>query len=238
MQAGESLRGVVITGAAGALGRAVAARFARDGARLALIDRELAPLQAAFGGMGGTPPPLLHAADVTSPDAMAQAAGVILGALGQVDVLVHVAGGFEMGEPVHALSRAAWQRMMDLNAWSLVAVTGPFLPPMLARGSGRVVAVSARSAAAGVAGMSAYCASKSALQRLVESLSQEVRGAGVHVNSVAPSVLDTPANRQAMPDADPSAWVSTAQAAEAIAFLASAAADAVHGRHLVLDGLS
>jgi len=240
MQKAEAGRGVVITGAAGALGRAVAAHFGQEGARLALIDRALAPLQAAFAGTGGlgAAPPLLHEADVTSTDSMARAGSAILAALGHVDVLVHVAGGFEMGDPTHALSRAAWLRMMDLNAWSLVVVTGPFLPAMLARGSGKVVAVSARSAAAGVANMAAYCASKSALQRLVESLSHEVRGAGVNVNSIAPSVLDTAANRQAMPDADPAAWVSTAQAAAAIGFLASDAAHAIHGRHLVLDGLS
>lgn len=86
--------------------------------------------------------------------------------------------------------------------------------------------------------MGAYCASKSALQRLVESLSHEVRRAGVNVNSVAPGTLDTHANRQAMPAADPTDWVSTASAARAIAFLASDAAQAIHGQHVVLDGLS
>jgi NAD(P)-dependent dehydrogenase (short-subunit alcohol dehydrogenase family) len=145
-----------------------------------------------------------------------------------------VGGGFEMGEPVHATTRAAWDRLMDLNAWSFVAVTKAFVPQMLGDGAGKVVAVSARGAMRGAAQMAAYAASKSALQRLVEALSDEVRGRGINVNSVAPSVLDTPANRQAMPHADHSAWVSTAVAAKTIAFLASDAALAIHGQHVVV----
>lgn len=86
--------------------------------------------------------------------------------------------------------------------------------------------------------MGAYAASKSALQRLVESLSREVRSSGINVNSIAPSILDTPANRQSMPSANHALWVSTGAAARAVAFLASDAAEAIHGQHLVLDGLS
>ncbi|HJV63621.1 MAG TPA: SDR family oxidoreductase [Albitalea sp.] len=226
--------GVVITGAAGALGEAVVRQFLGQGARLALIDRDEARLRQVFAGRADAPPHLLLAADVSSDDGMQAAATRIEQAFPQVDVVVHVAGGFEMGEPVHALSRAAWDRMMNLNAWSFVALSKAFVPGMLRRGSGKVIAVSARSAQSGLATMAAYCASKSALQRLVESLSQEVRARGVNVNSVAPTIMDTPANRQSMSDADRSAWVSTDVAAQAIAFLASDAAAAVHGQHLVL----
>jgi NAD(P)-dependent dehydrogenase (short-subunit alcohol dehydrogenase family) len=149
--------------------------------------------------------------------------------------VIHIAGGFEMGEPVQGLSRAAWDRMMDLNAWSFVAVTQAFAPSMIERKSGRVIAVSAKSATRGAAGMSAYIASKSALQRLVEAAAAELGPHGITVNSIAPSVLDTPANRQAMPDAHPDQWVSTTVAAGTIAFLASPAAAALHGQHLALD---
>jgi NAD(P)-dependent dehydrogenase (short-subunit alcohol dehydrogenase family) len=227
-------RTIVITGAAGALGQAVAAHFLDEGATLALIDQDLGRLRSAFAGRADAPPHLLLAADVSSDDSMTSVAAQIAQSLPQVDVVVHVAGGFEMGEAVHALSRAAWDRMMNLNAWSFVAVSKAFVPAMLARRSGKVVAVSARSAERGLAQMAAYCASKSALQRLVEALSQEVRAQGINVNSVAPTIMDTPANRQSMPDADRSAWVSTAVAARSIAFLASDAAAAVHGQHLVL----
>ncbi|NYI00726.1 SDR family NAD(P)-dependent oxidoreductase [Cupriavidus plantarum] len=239
MEASKPARHVVITGAAGALGRAVASRFAGEGARLALIDHSLQHLQSVFAhpepDHGGH---LLHAADVTSDAAMAPVAAAILDAFGSVDVLVHVAGGFEMGEPTHALSRESWTRMMDLNAWSFVAVTGHFIPAMMFQRSGKVIAVTARAASTGAATMAAYIASKSALQRLVECLSHEVRAAGINVNSIAPSILDTPANRNAMPKSDPANWVSTGTAARTIAFLASDAAQAMHGQHIVLDGLS
>lgn len=238
MESSTSPRRVVVTGAGGALGRAVAQAFADEGARLALIDRDVEPMRAHAPIAEAAGWHLLLAADVTSVSSMEATARTILDAFGGVDVLVHVAGGFEMGEPTHSLTRESWMRMMDLNAWSLVAVTQHFIPAMVAQHAGKVVAVTARGASSGAAAMGAYCASKSALQRLVESLSHEVRQAGVNVNSIAPSTLDTPANRRAMPHADTAAWVSTAAAARTIAFLASDAAQAIHGQHLVLDGLS
>lgn len=230
----QAQRSIAVTGAAGALGQAVARRFLAEGARLALIDRDEDRLRQVFDAAADSTAHLLLAADVTSESAMSDAAARVVERFGGVDAVVHVAGGFEMGEPVHALSRAAWDRMMNLNAWSFVAVCKAFVPPMLREGRGKIVAVSARSAQSGLAAMAAYGASKSALQRLVESLSQEVRAAGLNVNSVAPTIMDTPANRHAMPNADRSAWVSTDVAAQAIAFLCSDAAAAVHGQHVVL----
>ena len=227
-------RHVVVTGAAGALGRAVVQYFLDQGARLALIDHRLEHLTSAFPGLDNSQHLLLEA-DVTSVPAMADVATRILGAFKQVDALVHIAGGFEMGETVHALSRDAWDRMMNLNAWSFVAVSQALVPSMIERKSGSVVAVTAKTAARGLSAMSAYIASKSALQRLVEASAAELAPHGINVNSIAPSVLDTPANRQAMPNANPAGWVSTSVAAQAIAFLVSPGAAAVHGQHLTLD---
>ena len=232
-EASPSLQ-VVITGAAGALGRAVAQQFQDQAARIALIDQSAERLADAFPGLDNSQH-LLLAADVVSVSSMQEAAARILQTFGHVDALVHIAGGFEMGEPVHALSRGAWDRMMNLNAWSFVATAQSLLPSMIERKAGRVVAVTAKAALRGTAAMSAYIASKSALQRLVEATAAEVAPHGIAVNSVAPSVLDTPANRQAMPDANPAEWVSTAVAAQTIAFLASPGAAALHGQHLVLD---
>lgn len=220
---------VLITGAAGALGRAVAQRLERDGARLVLFDRDAAMLkqffpQAAFA----------EAVDITDEVAVAATLQRTLAALGRLDAVVHVAGGFEMGETVDTLSRASWDRMMALNAWSFVALAKACLPTMKRQGSGSLVAVSAAAAGGGQALKGAYIASKSALQRLVETLDAELAGSGVRVNSVAPTILDTPANRATMPDADRSAWVSLQAAADAIAFLATPAAAAVHGQHLKL----
>ncbi|MDM0052030.1 SDR family NAD(P)-dependent oxidoreductase [Variovorax sp. J22R115] len=227
-------RHVVVTGAAGALGRAVVQHFLDQGARVALIDHRMDHLSSAFPGLENSQHLLLEA-DVTSVPAMVGAAQRILNAFRQVDALVHIAGGFEMGEPVHALSREAWDRMMTLNAWSFVAVSQALVPSMIERKAGSVIAVTAKTASRGAAAMSAYIASKSALQRLVEASATELAPHGINVNSVAPSVLDTPANRQAMPDANPAEWVSTGVAAQTIAFLASPAAAALHGQHLTLD---
>lgn len=224
---------VVITGAAGALGRAVVQRFLGEGARLALIGHSDKQLADAFPGLDNSRH-LLIAADVTSESSMQAAAGQIVQAFQRVDTVVHVAGGFEMGAAVHTLERASWDRMMNLNAWSFVAVAQAFAPSMIERKAGSMIAVTAKVAGRGVASMSAYIASKSALQRLVESMAAELSPHGIRVNSIAPSVLDTPANRQAMPDANPADWVSTDVAAQTVAFLASPAASALHGQHLAL----
>ncbi|WPH22008.1 SDR family oxidoreductase [Variovorax paradoxus] len=225
---------VVITGAAGALGRAVVQHFLEQGARLALVDHRADRLAEVFPGLDNSQH-LLLAGDVTSAADMTELASQALKAFGRIDALVHIAGGFEMGEATHALTRASWERMMNLNAWSFVAVTQAVLPSMIEHGAGRIVAVTAKVAARGLPAMAAYIASKSALQRLVEAMAAEVAPHGVAINSVAPSVLDTPANRQAMPDANPAGWVSTAVAAQTIGFLASPAAAALHGQHLTLD---
>lgn len=225
---------VVITGAAGALGRAVVQHFLEQGARLALVDHRADRLAEVFPGLDNSQH-LLLAGDVTSAADMTELASQALKAFGRIDALVHIAGGFEMGEATHALSRASWDRMMNLNAWSFVAVTQAVLPSMIEHGAGRIVAVTAKVAARGLPAMAAYIASKSALQRLVEAAAAEAALHGVAINSVAPSVLDTPANRQAMPDANPADWVSTAVAAQTIGFLASPAAAALHGQHLTLD---
>jgi NAD(P)-dependent dehydrogenase (short-subunit alcohol dehydrogenase family) len=212
----------------------VAQYFLDEGAGVALIDRDEAHLRTVFPSLADVERHRLIAADVTSEASMHAAALRIIDHLKRVDVLVHVAGGFEMGEPVHGLTRASWDRMMDLNAWSFVAVTRDLIPHMLQHGNGRVIAVSARAAERGQAAMAAYCASKSALQRLVEALSKEVAARGISVNSIAPTIMDTPANRHAMPQADRSTWVPTAMAARTIGFLASEEGGWVHGQHLVV----
>ena len=234
MNEANTPRHMVITGAAGALGRAVVQHFLDQGARVALIDHRMEHLKSVFPGLDNSQH-LLVEADVTSASSMADAARGILSAFKQVDALVHIAGGFEMGDAVHALDRAAWDRMMNLNAWSFVAVTQALVPSMIGRKSGSVVAVTAKTASRGLAAMSAYIASKSALQRLVEASAAELKEHGIRVNSIAPSVLDTPANRSAMPKANPAEWVSTSVAAQTIGFLASSAAEALHGQHLTLD---
>ena len=217
---------VMITGAAGQLGAAVVQRFHDQGAQLVLLDRDAGQLKKHFGGLARTE---LLEADLLAREALGQRVHAVLGPAGRVDVLCHLAGGFHMGEPVHATPASSWDFMMNLNAASFINVAAAVVPRMLTQRAGRIVAVGASAALKGGAQMGAYSASKSALMRLVEAMSAELRDTGINVNCVLPSTLDTPANRAAMPDADPARWVAPAALAEVIAFLASDAARAIHG---------
>lgn len=217
---------VLITGAAGNLGAAVVAHFAGQGARLLLADRNAGALRQHYGGIADAE---LVEVNLLDREQVADRIGQAITRAGRVDVLCHLAGGFHMGERVHDTPAAAWDLMMDLNARSLIHVAAAVVPGMLARGRGRIVTVGAAGALKGGASMGAYAASKSALMRLTESMSAELRDAGINVNGVLPSTLDTPANRAAMPDADASRWVAPEALAEVIGFLASDAARAVHG---------
>jgi NAD(P)-dependent dehydrogenase (short-subunit alcohol dehydrogenase family) len=224
---------VLITGAAGNLGRAVAAAFARGGARLALMDRDHAGLQRAFADM---PEACLLPADLLDADQVRAGVAEALARFGRIDAVCHLAGGFRMGEPVHETRAVQWDFLMDLNARSLLHVADAVVPQLLAQGGGRIVTVGAAGAQRGSAQMGAYCAAKSAVLRLTEAMSAELRDHHVNVNCVLPSIIDTPENRAAMPDADITRWVSPAALADVIAFLASEAARAIHGAAIPVTG--
>ncbi len=217
---------VVISGAAGQLGAAVVAHFQGLGAQLLLLDRDAAALQRHYGSL---PNAQLIEVDLLDRDQVFARSAAALARAGRADVLCHLAGGFHMGEPVHETPAGAWDLMMDLNARSLIHVAAAVVPQMVRQGAGRIITVGAAGALKGAAGMGAYGASKSALMRLTEAMSAELRDQGINVNCVLPSTLDTPANRAAMPDADPTRWVAPAALAEVIGFLASDGARAIHG---------
>lgn len=229
-------RVVLVTGAAGRLGRAVVAAFAERGDRLVLVDREHATLDTAFGpAQDGR---RLHlGADLRDAASVRQAVDAALASFGRIDVLCNLAGGFAMGDAVHELDDAAWDAMFDLNARSVLHTARAVVPAMLAQRGGCIVNVGAAAAARGQAHMGAYAASKSVVLRLTESMSAELRGQGVRVNAVLPSILDTPDNRRAMPDADPSTWVAPSDLAKVVRFLASDEARAIHGVGLPVTGL-
>ena len=229
-------RTVVITGAAGNLGRAVADAFAARGANLVLVDLKNEALQRVFGA--GDSRRLLAAAnllDQAQLDAMAMQA---VERFGRIDVLANLAGGFRMGEPVHATTDTTWKFLLDINAGTLLHAVRAVVPRMLAQGGGRIVNVGAYAAQRGAAQMGAYIAAKSAVIRLTETLAAELRDKKINVNCVLPTIIDTPENRAAMPDADPGRWVAPADLASVILFLASDEARAIHGAALPVTGLS
>jgi NAD(P)-dependent dehydrogenase (short-subunit alcohol dehydrogenase family) len=228
-------RTVIVTGAAGNLGGAVAEEFAQRGANLALVDLNRAALEAAYGNWGKSlvaPTNLLEPAQVDATIAQ------VAERFGRIDVLVNLAGGFRMGEPVHATEKKTWEFMLDINVRSLLNAVHAMVPHMLQQGNGRIVNIGAYSAQKGAAQMGAYIAAKSAVIRLTETMAAELREQGINVNCVLPTIIDTPQNRAAMPKADPAKWVAPADLAKVIAFLASDAARAVHGAALPVTGLS
>lgn len=229
-------RTVVITGAAGNLGRAVASRFAAEGANLVLLDRDAALLDAAFGRAGAGQ--LQLAGDLRDPAHAAQALQAALARFGRIDVLCNLAGGFRMGEAVHETGDDTWDFLYELNTHTLRNMVRVVVPHMIERGGGKVINVGANAAQRGVAKMGAYGAAKSSVIRLTEAMAAELREHHINVNCVLPSIIDTPQNRADMPDEDPSRWVAPADLANVIAFLASNAARAVHGAALPVTGLS
>lgn len=225
---------VVITGAAGNLGQAVAAAFEAEGARLLLVDVDAGRLDQVFPGVAERRQKL--AADLRDEVATAAALAEALNGGGSCDVLCAIAGGFHMGEPVHETSAEVWDQMLGLNAQTLLSAVKALVPGMIAHGEGRIVTVGAAAARQGVAGMGAYTATKSMVMRLTEAMAAELADKGVTVNAVLPSIIDTPQNRAAMPGADPAKWVRPEDLAAAVTFLASPEARAVNGALLPVTG--
>jgi len=183
---------VVVTGAVGNLGRAVASAFAAEGANLVLIDRRRERLVAAFGSEDArclfVPTDLLDRAQV---EAMARAA---IDRFQRIDVLCNIAGGFRMGTPVHETDEKDWAFLFDINVRTLLNCVRAIVPHMIAAGSGKIINVGAASAQKGVAQMGAYCAAKSAVIRITEAMAAELREKNINVNCVLPTIIDTPEN--------------------------------------------
>lgn len=226
---------VIVTGAAGNLGRAVANAFAAQGARLVLVDLARESLAERFGDEDGQR--AYVAADLALQRDANGVADAAIARFGRIDVLCNVAGGFRMGGPVHETSDATWQFLFDLNARSVLNTARAIVPGMLASGGGRIVNVAANAAQKANANMGAYSASKSVVVRLTEAMSAELREHGINVNCVLPTIIDTPENRRSMPDADPARWVAPDDLAHIIVFLASPAARAIHGAAIPVTGL-
>jgi NAD(P)-dependent dehydrogenase (short-subunit alcohol dehydrogenase family) len=221
-------RTVMVTGAAGNLGRAVANTFSGLGANLVLLDLK------GRGDEKG----LFIPADLLDQKSVDAAVTKAIERFGRIDVLCNIAGGFRMGTPVHETSDADWNFLFDVNVRTVLHTARAVVPRMLAAGGGRIVNVGAFAAQKGAAQMAAYTASKSAVIRLTEAMAAELRDKQINVNCVLPTIIDTPENRAAMPKADPRRWVAPQDLARTVAFLASDDARAIHGAALPVAGLS
>ncbi len=230
---------VMITGASGNLGGAVAQVFRAGEARLVLIDRHRELIEKAFPNLIDTPDRFFNpSADLTKPEDVQAVVQQTVDRFGRIDVLVHTVGGFRAGTPLHETPLETFEFMIRLNASTVFITNQAVIPQMIKQGSGKIINVAAGAGLAGRPKMAAYSASKAAVIRLTESASAEVKAQGINVNCILPGTIDTPQNREAMPKADFAKWVQPESLADVIAFLASDAARDVHGTAVPVYGLT
>lgn len=217
---------VAVTGAAGALGGMAAQILAQAGWTVVGIDLSDVASDGVALALGGV--------DLTDESAMALAADRIRSSYGHLDGLVNIAGGFSW-ETVADGSVATWDRLYAMNVRTALIASRALLPLLQAQG-GAIVNIGAAAATKAGMGMGAYAASKSGVARLTEALAEELKDERVRVNAILPSILDTPANRADMPDAQFDRWVSPAQLAGVVAFLLSPAAAPITGALIPVTG--
>jgi len=232
-----SCKVILIAGGAGGLGRAITLLALQQGARVAVPYRreeEFASLAQAAGDardrLAG------FRADVTDPTATAKLVQDVVARFGRLDALVNAVGGYAGGLALWETDAETFNRMIDLNLRSAYALTHAVAPVLLAQKEGAIVNVSAKAAWDHAAGASAYAASKAAAIALMDSLAADLRGTGVRVNSILPSIIDTAANRQAMPNADFAKWPKPEEIARVVLFLLSDEARVIHGASVPVFG--
>ncbi len=232
-------RTVVVTGAAGNLGQAVVRAFQAANATLVLVDRAPDRLPRVFPDLVSLSTCLfVPSVDLTDPEAAERMARQAAERFGRIDVLVNTVGGFRAGTMVHETSPETWDFMFQLNARTTFIASRAVIPYMLRQGYGKIINVAARAALTGTARMAAYSVAKSAVMRLTESMAAELKLDNINVNCVLPGTIDTPQNREAMPNADHSRWVKPEAIADVILFLASEGAQAIHGAAIPVYGQS
>lgn len=209
--------GVLVAGGTGALGAAVVEDLLEAGRPVTatwVVESERDRVEAALGHHDGL---TLRQADLLDTGSAAEA----VGAVEDLGALVNLVGGFGMGPKVGESEPEEFERMIRLNLIPAYNLARAGMPAMARRGGGSFVCVSARAAVEPFAGAAGYVTGKAAVLAFVRALAEEYRDEKVRANAVLPSVIDTPANRDSMPDADHDSWVPPAEIARVIRFLAS-----------------
>jgi NAD(P)-dependent dehydrogenase (short-subunit alcohol dehydrogenase family) len=234
-----SSRAAMITGATGNLGHAVVRAFLERGAHVAAPVRDegkASELRMAVGDLAGTgedPHLITETADIADQAAMEAFVDRVLRAWGRLDILANLAGGYASGS---ALDPNGIDALWSQNVRTAIATTAACVRPMRARGYGRIVSVGSITGLKARKGAAGYAMAKGALIRWTESLADELKGEGITVNVVLPSTIDHPANRAAMPKADPKTWVSPEELASLIVYLCSEEATGITGAAIPITG--
>lgn len=232
-----SNRVVVITGAVGNLGFAVAKAFHEAGAKTVLVDRSKDRLRHAFAHLADSQDHLLAGGvDLVDGKSVAALMNQASTRFGSIDVLVNTVGGYRGGKPVHEDDLENWDFLFDINVRTTLHACRAAIPHMIRQKRGKIINVASRGALIGGGWSAASSASKSAVLRLTESLAEELGEAGVHVNCILPGTIDTPQNRAAMPSAKHSKWIQPSAIADVIVFLASEASRGIHGAGIPVFG--
>jgi len=239
MSARFSGKVALVAGGTGGLGRAVALAFQKEGAQVAVTYRRQEEFDVLNSAADGGGEPLAgQRVDVTDETAVCRLIESITARYGHLDVLVNAVGGYAGGTKLWELETDVLDRMLALNLRSGYALSRAAVRIMLQQGAGAIVNVAAKAALDHPGGAAAYAASKAAALALLDSLAAEVKGTGVRVNSILPSIIDTEPNRQAMPKADFTKWPKAEQIARVILFLCSDDAEVVHGAAVPVYGNS
>jgi len=227
---------VLVTGATGPLGRVVVARFAAEGATLALVGRDRAKLEALAADTGLAADAWMPAiGDLTDADAAKGAVAAVEARFGRVDVLLHLVGGWAGGTAVVDVDADELRTLLDQHVWTTFHLAQAIVPGMLARGFGRVVAVTSTLASNPPAKQGPYAAAKAAQEVLLRALARETTDTGVTVNLVVVRTMDKGHERETEPSPKNRSWTTPEEIAEALVYLASRAAAAVTGARLPLD---
>jgi len=230
-------RVALIAGGTGALGRAVSAAFAREGARVIVTYRQQSEFEEFLSQSK------LNARDVkglivdaTDASAVARAMESILANGGALDILVNTVGGYHGGKRIWEEDLSSYEQMMSLNLKTGFVLARAVIPAMIRQNRGWIVNVASRAGYGKSPGAALYSASKAGALALFDSLAEEVKSYPINVNSVVPSIFDTPANRQAMPKADYANWPKPEEIADVILFLCSQQARIIHGAAIPVYG--
>lgn len=221
---------VLVAGGTGGLGRSISTAFLDAGATIAVTYRHAGEFDALKSAAGADAARLEgHAVDVMDETAVKDLVGGLVGRHGRLDAMVNAVGGYDAGAPLWEMETGVLDRMLSLNLRSGYLLARAVVPAMLQQGRGALVNVAATAAFNHMPAAGAYVASKAAAVAMIDSLAADLKGSGVRANSICPSIIDTEANRKAMPDADHSKWPKPAEIARVVLFLCSEDAKLVHG---------
>jgi NAD(P)-dependent dehydrogenase (short-subunit alcohol dehydrogenase family) len=227
----------LVTGGTGGLGRAVSLAFLEEGAKVVVTYREQREMDnlkriggAAIASLEGFP------VDVTDGAAIDQFVKSVVEKHGHLDALVNTVGAYAGGTKLWETESKVFERMMTLNLQAGYSILRAVVPAMLKQGRGAIVNIASRAAVDHASGAAGYAASKAAAVAMLDSLAADLKGTGVRANSILPSIIDTEANRKAMPNADFAQWPKPEDIARVILFLCSDEARLIHGASVPVYG--